>query len=50
MKNGKLLTRKEKVLLKNEGFNPKEWLRIKKAAEYLEFVHRTNGKILTLRV
>ncbi|GIM29873.1 hypothetical protein CPJCM30710_25390 [Clostridium polyendosporum] len=50
MKNGKVLTLKEKKLLTKEGLNPDEWLRTKKTSQHLEFVHRTDDKTFTLRV
>lgn len=49
MKRGRRLTRSEKILLSKEGYNPKNFLRLMKTAEYCEFVEVATGKILTLR-
>lgn len=42
-------TRKEKQLLKNAKLNPKDYLRINKAAESIIFKHRITGQTVPLR-
>lgn len=49
MKRAKRLTRFEKILISKQGFNPNCFLKLKKGAEYYEFLEITSGKILTLR-
>jgi hypothetical protein len=49
MKYDLKLTRREKIFLKKEGFNPRNFLRVKKTAESYEFLEVYSGKILTLR-
>jgi hypothetical protein len=40
MKNGKKLSRKEKIAVKAAGLNPENWLKYKKDNEQLHLVHR----------
>jgi len=49
LKHGRRLTREEKVFLKKEGYNPQDFLRIKKTAEGYEFLEVQTGKILSIR-
>jgi hypothetical protein len=49
LKNGRLLTIEEKMFLKSQDLNPKEFLRTKKLAESYEFLHRPSGKLVTMR-
>lgn len=49
LKNGKKLTREQKVLLKSMGLDPKDYLCTKKTSDNFEFVHRTTEKILNVR-
>jgi len=49
LKNGRSLTRAEKVFLKSQGLNPKEFLRTKKLADHFEFLHRPSGKLVAIR-
>jgi len=49
MKNGKKLTREERNFLKQQGFNPKNFLRLSKTAEGYEFLEVQTGKILSIR-
>lgn len=44
MKNGKKLTRAQKELLRDNGLNPTEWLRVKDLPRLLQVVHRKTGK------
>lgn len=43
------LTREEKVLLKKQGYEPKDFLRTNKTAEGYEFVQVSTGKPLNIR-
>lgn len=49
MKTAKRLNPVERAFLRQQGFTPKYFLRLKKTAESYEFVEVTSGKILTLR-
>lgn len=51
MKHGKgrRLTREEKVILKKQGYEPKDFLRTNKTADGYEFVQVSTGKPLSLR-
>lgn len=46
---GKRLTREEKVFLKKQGYEPKDFLRTNKTAEGYEFVQVSTGKPLSIR-
>lgn len=48
MKHPIKLTRKEKLLLQSEGYNPLDFLRIKRTSEQYEFLQRHNGKVITI--
>lgn len=43
------LTRKEKILLTKESYDPKHFLRLSKTADNYEFIEVTSGKILNVR-
>lgn len=43
---GRRLTRAEKILLKQQGLNPKLYLRLKKDAESYTFIEVVTGKII----
>ncbi|WP_163215778.1 DUF6906 family protein [Clostridium thermarum] len=49
MKHGRRLTMEEKKFLAKQGYEAKNFLRIKKTAEYYEFLEVYSGKILTVR-
>lgn len=49
LKYGLKLTKAEKILLNSEGYNPEDYLRTKKAAEYLQFINVKTNKILEIR-
>ena len=40
MKNGKLPTRNQKLLLRSHGMSPSEWLVVKDTSEFMEVVSR----------
>jgi hypothetical protein len=40
---------KEKIFLKEQGFNPNDFLRTKITAEGYEFIQVSTGKILSIR-
>ena len=44
MKNGKKLTRAQKDLLRANGLDPAEWLRVKDLPRLIQVVHRVTGK------
>ncbi|MCT8975524.1 hypothetical protein N4T77_02820 [Clostridium sp. CX1] len=48
MRSGKRPTMYEKVLLKAQGHNSDDYLRIKRENKKYTFVHRSTGKILTI--
>ena len=43
------LTRKEKILLSKQGYDPKYFLRLSKTADNYEFIETQTGKILNVR-
>jgi hypothetical protein len=43
------LTKNEERFLKDEGFDPNEFLRLKKNADDYEFVEKRTGRKLVLR-
>jgi len=49
LKNGKRPNVKEKTLLKQNGFDPREYLTVKKNHEFVEFVKRGEKQTMTLR-
>lgn len=49
MKNGKKLTRNEKEIITSEGFNPKDWLRVKKESNSMLIVNRKNGQTVNIK-
>ncbi|WP_193708380.1 DUF6906 family protein [Alkalibaculum sporogenes] len=49
MKHGKKLTLKEKELLKEKGYDPAKFLRIKRTTEKLEFLNIDTKQILPVR-
>lgn len=44
MKHGKKPTKRQKLFLKENKFNPKNWLIVKDCAECFEIVNRLTGK------
>lgn len=44
MKNGKLPTRNQKLLLRSHGLTPSEWLVVKDTSEFMEVVSRLGIK------
>jgi hypothetical protein len=48
LKHGRRLTREQKIMLKDHGFNPDEWLRVKSSPENILFVHRITKTTLLL--
>ena len=44
MKNGKKLTKAQKILLAENGLDPAEWLRVKDLPRLIQVVHRKTGK------
>jgi len=44
MKQGKRLTRKQKIVLKDNGLNPDNWLAIKNLPQVLHVVNKESGK------
>ncbi len=49
MKQLRKLTRKEKYLLKSQGYNSKDYLRERKTANNIVFVHRVTDQELQIR-
>jgi hypothetical protein len=49
LKHGKKLTLKEKILLKEQGYNPELYLRVKRTAECLTFVDIDTNKQIEFR-
>lgn len=49
MKNGKTLTKKQKVFLKDKGLNPDNWLVCKNTSLELVLEHRHTGKYKTIK-
>lgn len=45
MKHGRKPTLKQKIAIKNNGYNPDNWLVIKKIANELHLVHRYIGTL-----
>lgn len=55
MKNGKLPTRKQKILMKSHGLQPDNWLVVKDLKDILEVVNRNElkkigGKVRTRKL
>lgn len=48
MKNGKRPTRKQKILIKQRGLNPENWLVMKNLPKEMHIVHRVTGKTKVL--
>lgn len=46
MKNGKNPTKQQKIILKDAGLNPNEWLVIKNLPGALHLIHRIDGSLL----
>jgi len=44
MKHGKNPTRKQKVVLKESGLNPENWLVVKNITGQLQLINRTTGR------
>lgn len=44
MKNGKNLTKKQKIFLKQKGLNPENWLVCKDTTAEMVIQHRISGK------
>lgn len=49
MKNGKRLTKKEKILLENQGYDYKNYLRVMKTAENIKFINIHTGKTIDIK-
>lgn len=49
MKQLRKLTRKEKYLLKVQGYDSRNYLRERKTADNIVFVHRVTGQELEIR-
>ena len=49
MKNGKTLTKKQKVFLKGKGLNPDNWLVCKNTSSELVLEHRKTGRYKTIK-
>jgi hypothetical protein len=49
LKSGRKPTRAEKLFLKSQGLNPKEFLTTKKLADHFEFLHKPSGKLVAIR-
>jgi hypothetical protein len=45
MKQGKALTREQKILLSNAGWNPKEWSCIRDDPRYIVLKNKQDGTI-----
>ena len=48
LKNGKKLTKDEKQLLADEGYNYKDFLRVKRTSEFYLFINVRTEKTLTI--
>lgn len=48
MKNGKKPTRNQKMLIREHGLSPFNWLVVKNLGESLELVHRETGMTRTI--
>ncbi|WP_408634997.1 DUF6906 family protein [Paenibacillus phocaensis] len=48
MKNGKNPTRRQKIIIREAGFNPDNWLVFKALDDRLELVHRFTNTTKTL--
>lgn len=44
MKHGKNPTKKQKIMLKESGLNPENWLVVKNTTGQLQLIHRTTGR------
>jgi len=44
MKHGKNPTRKQKVMLKDSGLNPENWLVVRNTAGQLQLINRATGR------
>ncbi len=50
MKHGKNPTRKQKMFIKKNKFNPENWLIVKDCSECFEIVHRLTGNRRKIKV
>lgn len=49
MKNGKNLTKKQKIFLQGKNLNPQNWFIVKNTSMQMEILHKTSGKLKTLK-
>ena len=49
MKNGKNLTKKQKMFLQTKKLNPQNWLIVKNTADAMEILHKTSRKIKIIK-
>lgn len=48
MKNGKRPTRSQKMLIREHGLSPMNWLVVKNQGDTMEIVHRESGNLRTI--
>ncbi len=49
MKNGKRLTKRQKIYLKSKGLNPENWLVCKDTSQEMVIQHKISGKTKLLK-
>ena len=49
MKNGKNLTKKQKIYLQKRNLNPQNWFVVKNTPTQMEILHKTSGRLKILR-
>lgn len=49
MKGGKVLTKKQKIFIKEKGLNPDNWLVCKNTSQELVLEHRKTGRYKTIK-